>query len=138
MLELTYSLNELPAIAQAIVNKFSTPGVVAIYAPMGAGKTTLIKQICAALDVRQVVSSPTFSIINEYYSDALQAPIYHFDFYRLKSIHEAIDIGVEDYFNQDQTFCFVEWPELVEDLLPPWHYSIHIEIASESTRDITF
>ena len=91
--------------------------VFAFKGKMGAGKTTFIKAVCEALGVSETVNSPSFAIINEYMSDATGETIYHFDFYRINSIQEAINIGTEDYFNS-ASLCFIEWPEKVEPLLP--------------------
>ena len=100
---------------------------------MGAGKTTLIKALCQCLGVSEKVTSPTFSIVNEYIGGSKK--IYHFDFYRLKSQTEALDMGYEEYFYSD-AFCFVEWPEKIPDLLPAGYVSINIKVTGNTTRDI--
>jgi len=102
---------------------------------MGAGKTTLIKAFCVVLGVRDVVSSPTFSIVNEYESPS--GPVYHFDFYRLKTIREAYDIGYEEYFYSN-AFCLVEWPQKVEELLPEQRIKVEIQVIDECTRQFHF
>ncbi len=89
---------------------------IAFYAPMGAGKTTFIKALCEELGVEDVITSPTFAIINEY-TAASGDPIYHFDFYRIKKIEEVYDMGCDDYFYSGN-YCFMEWPELIEEALP--------------------
>jgi tRNA threonylcarbamoyladenosine biosynthesis protein TsaE len=103
------------------------------YGEMGAGKTTLIKSICSALGVQDTVSSPTFSIINEYHGNS--NPVYHFDFYRLKNQHEAMDMGYEDYFYSGN-HCLVEWPEKIPDLLPAEYLSLQIGIIDTAHREI--
>lgn len=91
--------------------------VFALYGKMGAGKTTFVKALCQELGVEDVVTSPTFAVINEYRSDIAGELIYHFDFYRIKKLEEVYDMGYEDYFYSG-ALCFIEWPELVEELLP--------------------
>jgi tRNA threonylcarbamoyladenosine biosynthesis protein TsaE len=98
---------------------------VAFDGEMGSGKTTLIKAVCECMGCVDGVNSPTFSIINEYFTNN-GVTVYHFDFYRLKSLREALDLGVEEYFYSGN-FCFIEWPQLVESLLPENHIHIHIE-----------
>jgi len=102
---------------------------------MGAGKTTFIKEICLALGVTDLVSSPTFSIVNEYLSD--QGSLYHFDFYRIKNLQEAYDIGYEDYFYSG-SICLIEWPEKVAELLPPAYIKVSISITGNMSREISF
>ena len=102
---------------------------------MGAGKTTFIKEICLALGVTDLVSSPTFSIVNEYLSD--QGSLYHFDFYRIKNLQEAYDIGYEDYFYSG-SICLIEWPEKVAELLPPSYIKVSISITGNMSREISF
>lgn len=110
------SVDELDAVAEAIVKCMSEAKVFAFYGQMGAGKTTFIKRICAKLGVSNVVNSPTFSIINEY--ELPQGdPIFHFDFYRLNSPQEAINIGYYEYIESGY-LCLMEWPEKIENLLP--------------------
>jgi len=111
---------------------FAGPEKIFIFeGDMGAGKTTFIKAITYALGVRETVSSPTFSIVNEY--DAEGRIIYHFDFYRIKSIREAYDIGYEEYFYSGN-ICLIEWPEKIEELLPDHYVKIRIESLSETER----
>lgn len=107
--------------------------VFAFYGKMGAGKTTFIKALCEALGVEDVVNSPTFAIVNEYHSGVLDCPIYHFDFYRIKNLSEAVDIGTDDYFYSGNP-CFIEWPELVEDILPEDAVRVDIEELSDGRR----
>ena len=104
------------------------------YGEMGAGKTTLIKALCAQLGVIGSTSSPTFSIVNEYSGKG--STIYHFDFYRLKNQTEALDMGYEEYFYSGD-YCFIEWPEKIPDLLPPHYAEVHIAAGVDGSRSIT-
>ncbi|HQF01284.1 MAG TPA: tRNA (adenosine(37)-N6)-threonylcarbamoyltransferase complex ATPase subunit type 1 TsaE [Bacteroidales bacterium] len=107
---------ELFDVAAKLLGKYPESRIFALYGEMGAGKTTFVKNVCRHLDVFDDVVSPTFSIINEYHTLNNQS-VYHFDFYRIKKIEEAFDLGYEDYFFSG-AFCFLEWPELIESLLP--------------------
>ena len=128
---------ELPEVARKLLETFSKERFFAFFGKMGVGKTTLIKEICALLGVEDTVCSPTFAIVNEYYTPLLPPsrgeaggekgePVYHFDFYRLKSVAEAYDIGYEEYFYSG-CYCFTEWTEKIEELLPE-HY-VRVEIT---------
>ena len=119
------SLLDLEGAAKTLINLSADHKIFVFYGDMGAGKTTFIKAICAELGVQDTVSSPTFSIVNEY--SCHNGTIYHFDFYRIKSIQEAFDIGYEEYFYSGD-LCLIEWPEKVEELLPD-HY-VKVEIAT--------
>ena len=110
--------------------------VFAFYGAMGAGKTTFIKAVCEELGVEDVITSPTFAIVNEYRSDASGELIYHFDFYRVKKIEEVYDMGFEDYFYSG-ALCFIEWPELCEEVLPEDTVKVTIEESSDGTRVVT-
>lgn len=110
--------------------------VFAFYAPMGTGKTTFVKAICEELGVEDAINSPTFAIVNEYEA-AGGSPIYHFDFYRIKRLSEAYDIGVDDYFYSGCP-CFIEWPELIEEILPEEAVSVSIEEQEDGTRLVKF
>ncbi len=113
---------------------------MAFYGEIGAGKTTFIQTICKQLGVQEAVTSPTFSLINEYYYSTNLGDIHtlhHLDLYRLKNIQEALDIGIEDLL-YDENYCFIEWPELVEDLLPEEVVRIKIETLDHSTRKMLF
>ena len=110
--------------------------VFAFYGKMGAGKTTFIKALCKLLGVEDEVNSPTFAIINEYHSQTTAELIYHFDFYRIKKLEEVYDLGYEDYFYSG-ALCFIEWPELVEELLPIDAKKVTITENSDGSRTIT-
>ncbi len=123
-------LDQLIEVAQLILNKHKNCRIFAFYGEMGAGKTTLIQKLCENLEVKDIVSSPTFAIINEY-ETARAGNIYHFDFYRLKKLEEAFDIGYEDYFYSGD-YCFIEWPEKVTDLLPENTIPVFIMVGDEN------
>jgi len=131
----TFGLTELDQVARGLLG-VGFPGVWCFYGDMGSGKTTMIKHICQQLGVTSGMSSPTFSLINEYHgSDHL--PVYHFDFYRLKNETEAYDLGTEEYF-ESGSYCFVEWPEKIPSLIPVRHIRISLAAAGPSTRKIEF
>ena len=111
--------------------------VFAFYGKMGAGKTTFIKAVCEELGVTDVINSPTFAIVNEYRSDENGELIYHFDFYRIKKLEEVYDMGYEDYFYSG-ALCFIEWPELIEELLPGNAVNVYIEEKEDGTRTVRF
>lgn len=121
-------LSQLDGICSEIL-RLSKSRKIAFHANMGAGKTTLIKLICEQLKVIDVVKSPTFSIVNEYISE-INGKVYHFDFYRLGDKREALDIGVESYFDSS-AYCFVEWPSIIQDLLPDDFDHIYIDVENE-------
>ena len=129
-----YTLKQLPQIAKNIIDA-SPNKTLLFYGTMGVGKTTLIKEIVKQLGVDDAVSSPTFSLINEYQSRQGEI-VYHFDFYRIKNEEEALDIGIEEYFNTDN-WCFIEWPEKVKNLLPLNAVEIHLSINKDETRNIS-
>ena len=112
-------------------------GVVAFYGKMGAGKTTFIKALCEALGVEDVITSPTFAIVNEY-TTSEGNPIYHFDFYRIRRLEEVYDMGYEDYFYDPQALCLIEWPELIEELLPEDALRVSISEQTDGTRLISW
>ena len=128
-----YTLLEVDQIAREIIELISGK-VVLFYGQMGVGKTTLIKEICKSLHTEDIISSPTFSLVNEYRTQN-DEPIYHFDFYRIESEEEALDIGVEDYFYSDD-WCLIEWPNNIENLLPLDAVEIHLSHADDGKRSI--
>ncbi len=129
------SLSELPKVAELVLESLEGRNVVAFFAPMGAGKTTLISALMEKTGSEDIVTSPTFALVNQYYT-AEREPVYHFDFYRINSINEAFDMGYEEYFYSGD-LCLVEWPEKVEQLLPDDTMVVKIEIIDETTRLFT-
>lgn len=129
------SLKDLPKIAQQIIDFAGSEKIWLLNGEMGAGKTTLSKAICAQLDVIDTVSSPTFSIVNEYLTSQGNS-IYHFDFYRLKDAFEALDIGVEEYF-ESGNICLIEWASKIEQFLPDRFVLITIQAFPDQTREIS-
>lgn len=127
-------LEDLPTAGESLIKAFPEKRIFAFYGKMGAGKTTFIQAICRALGSADVVTSPTFAIVNEYETDSNGA-IYHFDFYRIKDISEAYDLGYEDYFFS-KNYCFIEWPEKIESLLPHSVVEVFIDSESDDTRTI--
>ena len=115
--------------------------VFAFYGKMGAGKTTFVKAICEELGVEDVITSPTFAIINEYsltsHHSHLTSTIFHFDFYRIKKLEEVYDMGYEDYFYSG-ALCFIEWPELIEDILPDDAVRVSITEQEDGSRLVSF
>ena len=130
------SLDTIQESAKEFVRQMGDDTVFAFYGKMGAGKTTFIKALCKELGVEDEVNSPTFAIINEYRSQTTAELIYHFDFYRIKKLEEVYDLGYEDYFYSG-ALCFIEWPELVEELLPLDSKKVIITENSDGTRTIT-
>ncbi len=129
----TYSLEQLPAVAADINAQLSAP-VVCLQGPMGVGKTTLIKALCAVMGCADAVSSPTFSLVNTY-KDAGGNAVHHFDCYRLNHLNEALDMGIEEYLDSGQR-CFIEWPELIAPLLEQ-HQIIELKTTADGTRQLT-
>lgn len=128
---------QLPEAAKQFVQAMDQNTVFAFYGKMGAGKTTFIKAICEELGVTDVINSPTFSIVNEYRSDTTGELIYHFDFYRIKKIEEVYDMGYEDYFDSGAV-CFIEWPKLIDDLLPGDAVKVSITEQEDGSRIVSF
>ena len=128
------TLADLPAAAARLRTALAASGctVVAFEGEMGAGKTTLIRALCAALGVADDVSSPTFALVNEY-RDGRQQPVYHFDFYRIDSLDEAIRIGADEYFDSGY-LCLVEWPARVAALLPVPHVEVRLAVQPDESR----
>ena len=128
-----YSLEDVSSIAKEIIDSVENK-VLLFFGEMGVGKTTLIKEICKQLNVKDRISSPTFSLVNEYRTNKNEI-VYHFDFYRIENEEEAYDIGIEDYFDSDN-WCFIEWPKNVENLLPLKTVEIHLSILDNNQRNI--
>ena len=131
------NLEGLRPAAEKFIEAMNGRTVFAFFGKMGAGKTTFVKALCEALEVSDVVNSPTFSIVNEYHSEKLGKPIYHFDFYRIKKLEEAYDMGAEDYFYSGN-LCLIEWPELIEEILPEDAVCVNIEELPDGQRMIRF
>jgi tRNA threonylcarbamoyladenosine biosynthesis protein TsaE len=127
------SISNLPNAAQSIIEHAGVNKIFLFYGDMGAGKTTLIKQLCSVLGTTDNITSPTFSIVNEYH--AAKENIYHFDFYRLKNQTEALDMGYEEYFYSG-AYCFIEWPEKIPDLLPLHYSNISIKVLDDGGRQV--
>ncbi len=130
-------LDELPGAAREFIKAMQPDDrIYAIYGKMGAGKTTFIKALCQELGVGDNVTSPTFAIVNAYHSPK-HGDIFHFDFYRIKKLEEVFDMGFEDYFYSG-SYCFIEWPELVEDLLPATAVKVTVAETDGGKRIICF
>lgn len=129
------SVEQLPQAAHDFIAAMDDRTVFAFHGEMGAGKTTFIKAVCLALGVEDEVNSPTFAIVNEYRSATTAELIYHFDCYRLKKVEEALDFGFEDYM-ESSALCFIEWPDIVDELLPGDTVHISISVADDGTRTI--
>jgi len=134
MNSLISALDTIDNTARLIIEAAGNQKIFLFHGEMGAGKTTLIKALCAALGTNENISSPTFSIVNEYLIP--KGKIYHFDFYRLKNQTEALDMGYEEYFYSGE-YCFIEWPEKIADLLPDHYLDINIEILAGDKRQIS-
>ncbi|MBQ8224859.1 MAG: tRNA (adenosine(37)-N6)-threonylcarbamoyltransferase complex ATPase subunit type 1 TsaE [Bacteroides sp.] len=130
------SLEQIQDAARQFVEAMGDNTVFAFYGKMGAGKTTFIKAICEILGVDDVITSPTFAIVNEYRSDLAGELVYHFDFYRIKKLEEVYDMGYEDYFYSG-ALCFIEWPELIEELLPGNTVKVSIVETDNGGRKVT-
>lgn len=129
------SLSELPKVAEAVLGELRGRSVVLFRGPMGAGKTTLISRIAAALGAEDTVTSPTFALVNQYEGEGGRR-IYHFDFYRINNVEEALDLGYEEYFYSGE-FCLVEWPEKIEPLLPEDAMTVTITVGEDEHRCFT-
>ena len=126
-------LEHIREAAREFINQIGDHRVFAFYGKMGAGKTTFVKAICEELGVEDVITSPTFAIINEYSLSGDR--LYHFDFYRIKKLEEVYDMGYEDYFYSG-ALCFIEWPELIEEVLPDDAVRVHIEEQPDGSRRV--
>ena len=129
------SLSELPKVAEAVLGELRGRSVVLFRGPMGAGKTTLISSMAAALGAEDTVTSPTFALVNQYEGEGGRR-IYHFDFYRINNVEEALDLGYEEYFYSGQ-LCLVEWPEKIEPLLPEDAMTVTITVGEDEHRCFT-
>ena len=129
-------LDHIEEAAREFIGQMGDDTVFAFYGKMGAGKTTFVKAICEELGVEDTITSPTFAIVNEYRSDLAGKLIYHFDFYRIKKLDEVYDMGYEDYFYSG-AICFIEWPELIEELLPGNTVKVSIEELPNGEREVT-
>lgn len=132
------NIENIGEAAKTFIQAIGENKIFAFYGKMGSGKTTFIKAICEQLGVEDVITSPTFAIVNEYnYNDnSISNTIYHFDFYRIRRIEEVYDMGFEDYFYSG-ALCFIEWPELIEDLLPLDAVKVKINAVDDNTREVT-
>lgn len=128
------ALSEIYRVAEKFIEAHPADRLFAFYGKMGAGKTTFIKALCEKLQVVDYVTSPTFALINVYETEH-NKEIYHFDFYRIKGIEELFDLGYEEYFFSDE-YCFLEWPELIEPLLPPHTVKVTITETERGSRII--
>ena len=130
------TLNDLKQISQEILHIIEGKRIICFYGEMGAGKTTLIKAICDEMGVKDNVASPTFALINEY-RDKVGGKIFHFDFYRINKIEEVYDFGYEEYFYNSEGICFIEWPELIEDILPTENVcKLRISVNTDKSRNV--
>jgi tRNA threonylcarbamoyladenosine biosynthesis protein TsaE len=134
-LSFDYGIGSILSTAHKLIAFAGDEKLFLFYGDMGAGKTTFIQSLCAALGVHGPVTSPTFSIANEY--SAAKGKLYHFDFYRLKKQEEALDMGYEEYFYSG-SYCFIEWPEKIPDLLPKHYIRVDIRVLNDTERKLTF
>jgi len=130
---ISYTIDEINSIAKEILSLYNSSKIYVFIGEMGSGKTTLIKSLVKELGYKGNVNSPTFSIINEYSNGN---KIFHFDFYRINDKNELLDLGIEEYINSDH-WCFIEWPDLIIDLLPEGFIKLNLETISENERKIT-
>lgn len=128
-------IKDLNLIAKRLIGEFRGERIFAFYGKMGAGKTTFIQSVCKAMGSKDTVTSPTFALINEYKTGDSQS-VFHFDFYRIKNLEEAFDLGYEDYLYSG-SYCLIEWPELIEPLLPENIVKVKIEVAENGSRNIS-
>ena len=131
------NIKDINKAARTFIDYMPEGNVIAFYGNMGAGKTTFIKALCEELGVEDEVTSPTFAIVNEYTCTNAPSKIYHFDFYRIKKLEEVYDMGYEDYFYSD-SLCLIEWPELIEELLPDDVTKVHFIEQSDGSRKIVY
>lgn len=136
MRKMDYTLQQLPEVAKAFIDKIGDDRIFLFEGEMGTGKTTFISEVCRQLGATDDFGSPTFSLVNEY-MDETGTPIYHFDFYRIDSPQEALDMGVEEYFNSG-SLCLVEWPDRLGNLLPEEARTVLLHENPDGTRSIEF
>ncbi|MDR2497225.1 MAG: tRNA (adenosine(37)-N6)-threonylcarbamoyltransferase complex ATPase subunit type 1 TsaE [Tannerellaceae bacterium] len=134
-MRIRFALDDIAAAAARFLPLARKHSLIAFHGDMGAGKTTFIKALCEQMGVAGQVSSPSFAIINEY-ADAAGRSIYHFDFYRINTLREAIDIGTEEYFD-GHSLCLVEWPDVVEPLLPPDTLHVALRVEPDGSRTLS-
>lgn len=132
-MNIVFSLDQIQEVAEQILAQ-NPKKIILFNGEMGVGKTTLIKQLCKSLGVEDATSSPTFSLVNEYYTSNNQI-VYHFDFYRLNKETEALDMGVDDYLYSGN-WCFIEWSEKIESLIPEEHSTVTIELLTDGKREL--
>ena len=123
-----HGVDALTEVSDYLIAQRNEADVIAFYGSMGAGKTTLIKNLCHRMGVTDEVNSPTFAIVNEYATSEGES-VYHFDFYRIKKLEEAYDIGFENYFYSGN-LCLIEWPEMIEPLLPDHHIRVQLRLGA--------
>lgn len=134
MQEVTFEINnieELSQVSDLLISWRDKTNIIALYGNMGAGKTTLVKNLCSKLGVQDEVNSPTFALVNEYQTENFDS-VFHFDFYRIKSLEEVFDIGYEDYF-YGGSLCLLEWPELIDPLMPEHFIKVEITLGDADT-----
>ena len=132
-MEIVFTIDEIESVAKQIIAQHPEK-VILFHGEMGVGKTTLIKQLCKTLGANSATSSPTFSLVNEYETTTNQI-VYHFDFYRLKTEMEALDMGADDYFYSGN-WCFIEWAERIPNLIPESHSVITISLLEDGSRSL--
>lgn len=131
----SFSLSNIDDTACELIEAFPDTRLFAFYGEMGAGKTTFIRSLCRCLGIEQIVTSPTFAIVNEYRDRDDSKSCFHFDFYRIGKVEEALDVGYEDYFFSGN-ICLIEWPEKIEELLPDYTLKLNIEVLDDGFRQI--
>ena len=131
----TFELQHISQTAQSLA-KLIENNIILVNGPMGAGKTTLIKAICHVLNVQDIVSSPTFSLVNHYLTQSGKN-LYHFDCYRIETAQDALDFGAEEYLYSGD-LCFIEWAENIQELIPSNHHVINLKVVDHITRKLTF
>ena len=129
----SFTLNDLPTVARTLIDSFSNHKVWAFEAEMGSGKTTLILEILKQLGIKDADGSPTYSLVNSYTNET-QNDFFHFDMYRLNSIHEALDIGIEEMLYDEKAFCLIEWPKKIEELLPRETIWLYLSAKEDGCR----